>query len=137
MIAHISRLAGAILLQAEGKAYLIGNTKEPCDWAAVGFGAPHSIDAAKQPWIHLEGAGLPPEGTLLATSADHDGPALADVLARRFLISRNGSVSERLWRIASGLDDESGAANRRDASWLLNMPDRVWDIVREAVLKCL
>jgi hypothetical protein len=137
MIAGVSRLAGAILLEAEREAYLIGNTKEPCDWAAAGFETPSDVDALRRPWIRLQGAGVPKHATLLLTSVHHDGPAIADLLARRFLIRRNGSVSERLWRIAIGQDEDAEPVNVSDASWLLSMPDRVWEIVRDAALKCL
>jgi hypothetical protein len=137
MTGRVSRLAGAILLEADGQQYLIGNTKEPCDWAASRFESPAQIDAVRQPWIRLEGEGPGIQPALVFTSDAVDAPAIAQMLASRFLIRRNGSVSERLWRIVTGQDDETGSVNARDATWLLSMPDRIWEIVREAALKCL
>ncbi|MGH8582397.1 MAG: precorrin-3B C(17)-methyltransferase, partial [Gammaproteobacteria bacterium] len=59
--------------------------------------------------------------------------------ARRFLIERNGSVSDRLWRLVTGVDEEDEApeAEELDAQWLVQVPDRIWEIVRDSVLRCL
>ena len=60
------------------------------------------------------------------------------MLAKRLLIQRNGSVSERLWRLVTGESDESVAAvSETEATWLVQMPEAVWNIIRENVLKCL
>jgi hypothetical protein len=136
MTARAGRLAGAILLEASGQWFLIGNTKEPCDWNLAGFTAPQEIDAARQPWIRLEGTASVNEACLSFSYEGTDGFDLAQILSARFLIRRNGSVSERLWRIVTGQSDD-GAPCSTDATWLVTMPDRVWDIVREAALKCL
>jgi hypothetical protein len=62
---------------------------------------------------------------------------LAQLLGRQFLIERNGSVSDRLWRLVIGVDDEEEAleAEELDAQWLAEIPDRVWDLVRDTVLR--
>ncbi|MGH2652490.1 MAG: precorrin-3B C(17)-methyltransferase, partial [Actinomycetota bacterium] len=61
------------------------------------------------------------------------------LLARRFLIERNGSVSDRLWRLVIGADEEGEGPEEDeiDAQWLAEVPNRVWEIVRDTVLRCL
>lgn len=141
MTAHISRLAGAILLENAGQFFLVGNTKQPCDWQQAGFEKPAEVDAVKQAFIPLLPVrAITVEGQhLFVDSTNYSAEALAQMLADRFLIRRNGSVSERLWRIVTGETDENGAAAEKeiDASWLISMPDRIWEIVRDAALKCL
>jgi hypothetical protein len=137
-MARVTRLAGAILAETEGRYFLVGSTKEPCDFAAAGLEPPVDLDAAARPWVPLSALGAarlaPPWVTLPL-----EGEPLARLLARRLLIERNGSVSERLWRliVGGGLD---GAAPREavevDARWLAEVPDAVWRIVRETVLRC-
>jgi len=71
---------------------------------------------------------------------DLEGEALARVLAERFIITRNGSVSERLWRLViqcGRVDDEDTPAGAVDARWLGAMPAPMWQIVRDAVLRCI
>jgi hypothetical protein len=54
------------------------------------------------------------------------------------LIERNGSVSERLWRAVLGVDDAGDAPRGPVAArWLLEVPESVWRVVRDAVLRCL
>lgn len=140
--ATLSRLAGAMLLAHGGEFYLIGNTKEPCDWTAVGFSKPEEGEAAT-----LRVRRLHPLQQTPATNSpcgfvfakDRSLEAIAELLASRLLIVRNASFSERLWRIVTGVSDESPvpAESALDVSWLLAMPDRVWEIVREAALKCI
>lgn len=141
MTARAARLAGAILLESAGEYFLIGNTKEPCDWPRAGFDPPVEIDAVRQPFLRLVPCGeiaiVPP--FLSIHFSDATTETLAQIVADRFLIRRNGSVSERLWRIITGESDESGtaAAQSIEAGWLVAMPDRIWQIVRDAALKCL
>jgi hypothetical protein len=138
MMARVGRLAGAILAETGGRFFLIGNTKEPCDFAAAGFDPPASVDALKQPYIELSArrqvAISPPSLAL-----ELEGEELAATLANRLLIERNGSVSERLWRL---LMDPSGQeefpTNKPvEARWLGEIPAPIWNIVRETVLRCL
>jgi hypothetical protein len=53
VMARVGRLAGAILAETEGRYFLIGNTKEPCDFRSEGFEQPAAIDALKQAYIRL------------------------------------------------------------------------------------
>lgn len=137
-MARVGRIAGAILAETEGRYFLIGNTKEPCDFRLAGFEPPAEIDAVKQAYVGLAVAGAvrmqPPWLTL-----GLEGEGLARLLARRFLIERNGSVSDRLWRLVVGVDEEGEApeAEELDAQWLVEVPDRIWEIVRDSVLRCL
>lgn len=132
---ELSRLAGAILLASSGRHYLIGNPKEPCDWAAAGFAPPGEIDAVRKPCRPLEVTGeVHPTGPWLRVEGD--GEALAAELATRLLIHRNGSVSERLWNLIAGQGQGPASAAVVEATWLVRMPRPIWDIVRDAVLRC-
>lgn len=138
MMARVGRLAGAILAETGGEFFLVGNTKEPCDFNAAGFEAPGEIDALKRRYIKLVARGAvelaPPYLTL-----GLEGEALAALLAERLLIERNASVSDRLWRL---LMDPSGQeelpeGDAVDARWLAEIPAPIWGIVRDTVLRCL
>ncbi len=136
-MARVGRLAGAILAETHGEFYLVGNTKVPCDWAAAGFEPPVEIDALKRPFIRLSPRRLtevvPP---LLLVEVE--GEALPRLLADVFLIARTGSISERLWRLATGQSDEDtgGDAEVIPARWLGEVPQPIWRIIRDAVLRC-
>jgi hypothetical protein len=135
---RIGRLAGAILAETEGRFFLVGNPKEPCDFEATGFEDPGPIDALARPFIELRSkrpiAILPP--TIEVTT---EGEPLARLLAGRFLIARNGSVSDRLWRLVvdPGTSGDDPGDSVVAARWLGEMPDPIWQIVRDAVLRCL
>jgi hypothetical protein len=56
------------------------------------------------------------------------------------VIERNGSVSERLWRLvlAGGDPDaEDEPRERIDARWLGEMPSPIWRMIRDTVLRCI
>lgn len=133
------RFAGAIVAESNGQFVLVGNTKEPCDFGAHGFETPIEVDAVKRPFVRLartRQAQL--AGAFL--EMDLEGEAFARALADRFLIERNGSVSERLWRLvlAGGdADADLPSGGRVDARWLGAMPLAVWRIVRDSVLRCV
>ena len=140
--AQLARLAGALLLRQADTFILIGNTKEPCDWAAAGFHAPPELTPAN-PEIRpltLTAAPIPMPPTALTLDCGSLPPdRVAAILANKLLIRRNASVSDRLWRIITGLTEESTTDSPLDpdATWLLTMPERVWNLVRDAALKCL
>ncbi len=143
--AHLSRLAGALLLAGDGEYFLIGSTKMPCDWSAAGFEPPVDGDADALRVRRLKPFGEVAQGDSCACWIQLDRQShgsiegIAGILANRLLIRRNASVSERLWRIATGANDESlsGAAIGVDLTWLVIIPEHVWEIVRETALKCL
>lgn len=136
-MARVGRLAGAILAETAGEFFLIGNTKEPCDFEAAGFASPGEIDALKRPYVRL----APRRAVDLDRpylTLELEGEALAGLLAERLLIERNGSVSERLWRL---LMDPSGEdeppQDEAPSRWLAEIPAPLWGIIRDAVLRCL
>jgi hypothetical protein len=136
-MARIGRLAGAILVESAGRYFLVGNPKEPLDLPAAGFSPPaEPIDAMARPWIELE-----PRGPIALAAPilelPLDGTAVAARVAQLLVIPRNGSVSDRLWRLVLGItDDEDEPPAVTDAAWLATVPDRVWSIVTSSVLRC-
>lgn len=136
-MASVGRLAGALLVESEGRFFLVGSPKEPCDFRAAGFEDPGEIDARARPFVELRAMReIALDGPRL--ELDLAGEELARLLAERLLIERNGSVSERLWRLIAGAGDDhvEPSAGVVDADWLAQTPARVWRIVRETVLKC-
>jgi hypothetical protein len=140
-MARVGRLAGAILAESRGDHYLVGQTKVPCDWAKAGFERPGEIDAPRRPFIRL--ARLASSGEVQLGSPyltlSLEGDDLAAVLAARLVVERNGSVSERLWRLVvyGEVDgDREPPDPAIDARWLGEIPQGVWQVVRDTVLRC-
>jgi hypothetical protein len=136
-MARVGRIAGAILAETAGSFFLVGNPKEPCDWLAHGFEPPGEIDAQKRPFIKLS----PRQRVLLSPpwlTMDLEGDSLPRLLVERLVIERNGSVSERLWRLVTQADDEADAPPDEaiDARWLAGIPAPIWRVVRDTVLRC-
>jgi hypothetical protein len=134
-MARVGRLAGAILAETRDEYFLVGLTKEPCDWAAAGFHVPGGLDEPQQPFIRLT-ASRPVELPAPRLRLAVEGEELARLLARRLVIARNGSVSERLWRLVIGTEEAGAADVEIEARWFDEIPEAVWDVVREAVLRC-
>jgi hypothetical protein len=139
-MARVGRLAGAILAETGGDYFLVGNTKRPCDWAAAGFQPPGELDPLARPYVRLVRSGPLDVAAGSWIELALEGEALARTLAARFLIERNGSVSDRLWGLVieadpSGEPPPAGALI--DARWLGALPPQVWQIVRDSVLRCL
>jgi hypothetical protein len=136
-MALVGRLAGAILAETGEQYFLVGNPKEPCDFVAVGFECPGVINAMERPFIRLSPLRPVqiPEPYLTMTV---EGEGLARLLVDRFVIQRNGSVSDRLWRLVTDPKQEDRAVSGGiiDAQWLGEIPTEIWHIVRETVLKC-
>jgi hypothetical protein len=147
-VARVGRLAGAIVAETGGDHFLVGNPKQPCDWPAAGFEPPGELDARVRPVVRLLRCGTPVlAGPVLELELEIEGEPLARLLADRLVIARTGSVSERLWRLVTGqsnaldeLDDPGDAAaappTTIPARWLGELPAAVWQIVRDAVLRC-
>jgi len=132
-VSKIYRLAGAILAETNGEYYLVGELKEPCDFEKHGFEKPSESDP-DQPvkYKKLKRLGLVSvEEERL--EMETQGEELAELLFNRFVIPRNYSVSDRLWRVVT-VKKKNGIT---DARWLEQMPNEVWEIVRENILKCL
>ena len=138
-MARVARLAGALLLETAGAHYLVGQTKQPCDFARAGFETPVAMPTPEAPFVRLAPLAAPvlaPPWLLLEDTLE--GEPLARALATRMLIERNASVSERLWRLVAGADDEGEIEGEEVAArWLTEAPDAVWQIVRDTVLRCL
>lgn len=138
MMARVGRLAGAILAETGGEFFLVGNTKQPCDFNAAGFDSPGEIDALESRYVKL----VPRRTIELAApylTLELEGQVLAALLAERLLIERNGSVSERLWRLLMDPDwrEEPPEGEAVNARWLGEIPAPLWGIVRYTVLRCL
>lgn len=134
-MAQVGRLAGAILAETEGQYFLVGNPKEPCDFPAAGFESPGTIDAMARPFIRL----TPCRAIQMSRPCLNlavEGEALPHLLVERLLIQRNGSVSDRLWRLVMDHAGKVATTGAIDARWLGEMPSEIWNIVRETVLKC-
>jgi hypothetical protein len=114
---RVGRWCGAVVVETAGAQVLVGNPKEPC---AVGELAP--------PWILPLAAPVALSGCVLLL----DGENLPALLAERLVIARNGSVSERLWRLVTNRQPDG----ELPAQWLVDVPAQVWDVVRDSILRC-
>ncbi len=139
-MARVGRIAGAIVVETvvagEAAWFLAGDTKVPCDWRAAGFVEPTERDVKRERFVRLSREGAPTlSGTTLVIGLE--GEAAARSIAERLTIDRTGSVSERLWRLAVGEDEAEAPSGRAiPAAWLCEVPKPIWDVVRDAVLKC-
>jgi hypothetical protein len=133
-MARIARLAGAILVETEGRYYLVGDLKEPCDFPRAGFATPGELEAGGPTYRLLSMLRpitlVPPVLTVAL-----EGEELARRLADFLVIKRNGSVSERLWRLITQPEVNEGQAEI-DARWLGEVPRAIWQIVQDTVLRC-
>ena len=137
-MARVGRLAGALLVHTREDYFMVGDTKEPCDFVAAGFEAPSEIDMTTRRHLKL----APRREVKISPPClifDLEGEPLAKTLAERLLIDRNGSVSERLWRLVfdPSAEDEVPADGIVSARWLTEMPTEFWAIIRDTVLRCL
>jgi hypothetical protein len=136
-MALVARVSGGIVVSTtsggEAAYFLVGDTKVPCDWASLGFQTPALRDAARVRWVRLVPCAAPalPEPSLRVPL---EGEESARTIAERLLVERNGSVSERLWRLIVG--EEPPIEAPLDAGWLVEMPPRIWQVIRDTVLKC-
>ncbi len=136
-MAKVSRLGGAILAITGNDYFLIGDLKEPLDFVKAGFVTPPVISGKDTPYVRLTRAAdgaLQVSGEFL--TMELEGEDLAKKLVSLFVIHRNGSISERLWRLVT----ESSKSSDRDtgiaARWLGETPDEIWEAVRDSVLRC-
>lgn len=138
-MAQVARMDGALLVHTGSHYYLVGNLKRPCDFRAHGFETPsQEIDAVARPYIELVRLHAAVKLETPNIVVPLEGEALPRLLAGRLLIDRNGSVSDRLWRLVIGETDESPhVPATQDVHWFTETPDRIWNIVRESVLRCL
>ena len=137
-MSRVGRLAGALVAETGDRCWLVGNLKRPCDFAAAGFERPpEPPDALVRAYIPLARSGpLDVPGPWLTLPVE--GEALPRLLAERLLITRTGAVSDRLWRLILGADPDHDADPGAviDAGWLAATPAHIWNVVRDAVLRC-
>jgi hypothetical protein len=134
-MAHVQRLAGAVLALTDAQVFLVGDVKQPCDFEAAGFmPIPGDRQVLTQPYILLEPLRTP-QRVLPALTLDLEGEALAQRLVDALVIMRNGSISERLWRLIM-LQSRTLPDGSHDARWLGVIPSGLWDMVRDQVLRC-
>lgn len=136
---RVGRLAGALIARTGERWFLVGNPKEPFDFAAAGWDSPGVVDALARPYIELRRAADHDRDYALEGSCleiDVEDEALARLLDERMVIRRNASVSERLWRLVVDTGEATGEAGAVDARWLAAVPAPVWQAVRDTVLRC-
>lgn len=133
-MAQVGRLVGAIIAVSGEDIYLVGDCKEPCDFNRYGLENPLDRNVLLQPYIKMQKRGaFQIEGPTLRIGLE--GEALPQLLVDTFLIFRNGSVSERIWRLCLQYCPEpvNGVI---DADWVRHVPRGIWEIVRASVLRC-
>jgi hypothetical protein len=124
---RIGRLAGALLVETGDAWYLVGHLKQPCDFVAAGFAPPTDLESRAPTGLRLETI-APVRMAAPWLEVDVAGDVVVALCARRLVIERTGLVSERLWRLLT----ETGDHHR----WFGEMPDAVWDVVRDSLLRC-
>lgn len=133
-MAQVGRLAGSIIAITGEDYYLVGDSKGPCDFTQFGFAQPVLRQVLHEPYVLLQKIGeVRLEADRLFMSLE--GESLAQLLVDVFMIMRNGSISERLWRLCLS-HCQQNAEGLWDADWLKNTPSGIWDIVRDVVLRC-
>lgn len=134
----VQRLFGAILVFTADEFYLVGDFKQPAALAEFGLHLKGTYEASRDGFVRLVSTPIDASRWRAALVVEGEPQAVASMLARRLLIRRNGSVSERLWRLIEE-DSPRLAINEGsvvDARWLLGVPEAVWDAVRDSVLRC-
>ena len=141
-MSQVTRLSGAILARDEDNFFLVGDFKEPCDFAAAGFADPGERSPVENPVTKLMAISKEKAAQLFTANngaavleLSLTGNELGAKLSRSLLIKRNASVSERLWNLIldTAGKNENGNVNAR---FLDDLPDGIWDIVRDQVLRC-
>jgi len=129
----IGRFHGAVLIETSGEYFLVGDLKEPADFSAAGFVEPEEISPLENKYVSLQVNG---EVTVSAPEfvCDQSGEPFLESVFHRLVIKRNGSVSMRLWRLL--LDADESDSEAPDISWLFAMPEEIWEIVQDQVLRC-
>lgn len=129
----IGRFHGAILVETSGGYFLVGDLKEPADFAAGGFTEPDEISPLENKYLplHVTAEIVIPAAEFVCSQS---GPELLESIFHRLVIKRNGSVSMRLWNLL--LDTDESETDVPDISWLFSMPDEIWEIVQDQILRC-
>lgn len=140
---QVGRLAGAVLARSGERWFLVGEPKVPLDLAAHGFrevgrlahGGHEIIELAREGPAAGEPARAPAPGGAEAPALPLTMPLEGEALARRlhdiFVITRNNSVSERLFRFL-----DAAQRGSPDLTWLALAPPEAIALMREGLLKC-
>ncbi|MDA7980259.1 MAG: hypothetical protein MPJ50_15955 [Pirellulales bacterium] len=134
-MAKVGRFYGALLAKSNGDFFIVGDLKTPADYEAMGFANPGELRPLENRFVKLTVAAGNPEIPPPLFECDVEGEVLAEKLFHRLVIKRNGSVSNRLWNLIFEADENDGK-DVIDANWLLAMPDEIWEIVQDQVLRC-
>jgi hypothetical protein len=137
------RYCGSIVLVGDAQAFVVGYPKIPGSFVEIGWENPAEIEA----WTgFFQPLCMAAQGTInvateplsrLRFAYDGELAALAEIVVQRLIIARNGSVSERLWNLCLAAKvDRMAQGAPQDDTWLIAVPERIWQIVREDVLKC-
>jgi hypothetical protein len=136
-MARVGRLAGSLLVEHGGAWFLAGHLKQPLDFAQAGFQKPTDLEERAPRGVRLEVTGSPSLGNHVVVENRED---LVEVLVQRLIVERTGTVSERLWRLITVEDPGDPTSPPKgeeiDARWLTTLPDAIWQIVRDSVLRC-
>lgn len=133
-MAKVGRFYGAVLAESCGAFYIVGDLKVPADYAAAGFADPGELRPLENHFVRLDVTGSPQISCPYLT-CDLEGEALAEKLFHRLVIKRNGSVSERLWDLIFEAEENEGQ-EVIGADWLVQMPDELWEVIQDQVLRC-
>ncbi len=133
-MAKVGRFCGAVLAESNGEFFIVGDLKTPADYPAAGFVDPGELLPLENRFVRLEVSGSP-EIEPPYFNCQLESEELALKLFHRLVIKRNGSVSDRLWNLIFEVDENDGQ-DVIDASWLTEMPDEIWEIVQDQVLRC-
>lgn len=133
-MAKVGRFYGAVLVESQGDFYIVGDLKVPADYAGAGFADPGELRPLQNRFVRLAVTGEPAVQPPYLT-CELEGESLAEKLFHRLVIKRNGSVSERLWNL---IFDTAGQQEQEmiEADWLVQMPDEMWEIIQDQVLRC-
>lgn len=133
-MAKVGRFHGAVLAESRGTFYIVGDLKVPADYGAAGFADPGELRPLENRFVRLHATGSPAVHPPYFTCG-LEGEALMQKLFHRLVIKRNGSVSERLWSLIFEAEENEGQ-EVIGADWLVQMPDEIWEIIQNEVLRC-
>lgn len=129
----VARMAGAMVYRRGQKYFLVGEIKEPCDFAQFGFVTPE-LNRKKSVELQVSD---PTKLKALNFELLVDFQS-ADAVYDHFAIYRNSSISERITSLVKDFSQKITVEDHEciDARWLAQTPMPIWTMVREGVLKC-
>ncbi len=129
---EIGRLAGAVLARSGERWFLVGEPKVPLDLAAHRLREVGRLRHGEHEIVELT---RDETGARDPLALPFTMPLEAEALARRlhdvFVITRNNSVSERLFRFLDGAQRGSP-----DLTWVALAPPEAIALIRDGLLRC-